>query len=57
MATCSSILARKTPWTEEPDRLQSMGLKESVTTEYDHTHWAKPIGGAYLLSASFPGVS
>ena len=25
MATCSSILAWKTPWTEEPGRLQSMG--------------------------------
>ena len=25
MATCSSILAWKIPWTEEPGRLQSMG--------------------------------
>ena len=25
MATYSSILAWKTPWTEEPGRLQSMG--------------------------------
>ena len=25
MASHSSILARKIPWTEEPDRLQSMG--------------------------------
>ena len=25
MATHSSILAQKIPWTEEPDRLQSMG--------------------------------
>ena len=25
IATHSSILARKIPWTEEPDRLQSMG--------------------------------
>ena len=25
MATYSSILAWKIPWTEEPDRLQSMG--------------------------------
>ena len=25
MATYSSILAWKNPWTEEPDRLQSMG--------------------------------
>ena len=28
MATHSSILAWKIPWTEEPSRLQSMGLKE-----------------------------
>ena len=27
MATHSSILARKIPWTEEPGRLQSMGLQ------------------------------
>ena len=27
MATHSSILAWKIPWTEEPDRLESMGLK------------------------------
>ena len=28
MATHSSILARKSPWTEEPGRLQSMGLHD-----------------------------
>ena len=28
MATCSSILAWEIPWTEEPGRLQSMGLQE-----------------------------
>ena len=33
MATHSSILAWKTPWMEEPGRLQSMGHKESDTTE------------------------
>ena len=27
MSTHSSTLARKTPWTEEPGRLQSMGLQ------------------------------
>ena len=27
MATCSSILAWKIPWTEEPGWLQSMGLQ------------------------------
>ena len=31
MATRSSILAWKTPWTEEPSGLQSMGSQESLT--------------------------
>ena len=39
MATQSSILAQKIPWTEEPGRLQSTGLQrvghDSVT---EHTH-------------------
>ena len=33
MATPSSILAWRIPWTEEHDRLQSIGLKELDTTE------------------------
>ena len=33
MTTHSSILAWRIPWTEEPDRLQSMGNKESDMTE------------------------
>ena len=33
MATHSSILAQRIPWTEEPGRLQSMGHKESDTAE------------------------
>ena len=33
MATHSSILAWKIPWTEEPGELQSMGLQESDMTE------------------------
>ena len=32
MATHSSILARKIPWTEEPAGLQSMESQESDTT-------------------------
>ena len=32
IATHSSILAWRIPWTEKPDRLQSMGLQESDTT-------------------------
>ena len=45
MATHSSMLAWKIPWTEKPGRLQSMGLvptdvlcKESDTTERLHFH-------------------
>ena len=29
MATCSSILARETPWTEEPDKLQAIKSYDS----------------------------
>ena len=32
MATHSSILAGKIPWTQEPGGLQSMGLQELDTT-------------------------
>ena len=39
MATHSSILAWKIPWTEEPGRLQSTGRKESDTTERLHFHF------------------
>ena len=31
MVTPSSILAWEIPWTEEPDRMQSIGLKKSQT--------------------------
>ena len=33
MATHPSLLAWRTPWTEEPGGLQSMGFEESDTTE------------------------
>ena len=33
MVTYSSILAWRIPWTEEPGRLQSSGLKESDRTK------------------------
>ena len=40
MAIHSSILAWEIPWTEEPEGLLSMRLKESCTTEYmtEHAH-------------------
>ena len=40
MALHSSTLAWKIPWTEEPGRLQSMGLLESDTTERLHFHFS-----------------
>ena len=39
MAAHSSILTWESPWTEEPDRLQSMGLQELDTTERLHFHF------------------
>ena len=41
MATHPSILVWKISWTEKPGGLQSMGHKESATTEqltHTHTH-------------------
>ena len=34
----SSILAWRIPWTEEPGRLQSIGLQESDRTQLNHHH-------------------
>ena len=39
MAPHSSTFAWKIPWTEEPGRLQSMGLLESDTTKRLHFHF------------------
>ena len=39
MAIHSSTIAWKIPWPEEPGRLQSMGRKESETTERLHFHF------------------
>ena len=40
MAAHSSTFAWKIPWTEEPGRLQSMGLLELDTTERLHFHFS-----------------
>ena len=45
MATHSSILAWRIPWTEEPGGLQSMGRKESDTTEQLTTTTLEAIWG------------
>ena len=38
MATHSSILACRSPQTEEPGRLHSIGRRESDRTEHAHMH-------------------
>ena len=40
MAPCSSTLAWRIPWMEEPGRLQSMGSLESDSTERLHFHFS-----------------
>ena len=40
MATHSSNLAWRVPWTEDSDGLQSMGCEESDTTERLHFHFS-----------------
>ena len=51
MVTHSSILAWRIPWTEEPGRLQSMGLdcKELDTTE--QLHIPEACGQPYITSS------
>ena len=41
MATHSSIVAWRIPWTEELGGLESMGCKESDTTERLHFHFQR----------------
>ena len=51
MATHSSILAWKIPWTEEPGRLQSMGSRRvghDLAVKQQHRYYR------ILFSASFP---
>ena len=51
MATHSSTLAWRIPWTEEPGGLQSTGGKESDTTERLHFHFHfSPIQGFAFYS-------
>ena len=42
MATCSSILARKIPWTEEPDVVTDLDMT-------DHTHINNVVFSVYCL--------
>ena len=49
MATYSSVLAWRTPWTEEPGGLQSMGLQKLVMTQRLNHWFPKP----YKKEATF----
>ena len=51
MATHSSILARKIPWTEDPGRLQSMG-SQSRTRLSDFFHFLSIEGSRNSVSHS-----
>ena len=52
MAAYSSALAWKIPWTEEPRRLQSMGVAESCIQLNDFTF----LFLSFLLADSFSDV-
>ena len=58
MATHSSILAWKISWTEEPGGLQSMGCKESDSTEQLSTSPLTPPHSPTQVQATLfcPGV-
>ena len=58
MATHSSILAWRIPWTEELGGLQSTGCKESYTTERIHFHFQQraPLSLISILSPSRPQI-
>ena len=53
MATHSSILAQRIPWTEEPGRLQSMGSQESDTTQRLSHYWIIEKATEFQKSISF----
>ena len=55
MATQSSVLSRKIPWTEEPGGLQSTGRKELDMTERRSTAEHGPTREAPRV-VSFDGV-
>ena len=40
MATHSTLLAWRIPWTEEPGKLQSIGLQSLMQLSDYHTHYA-----------------
>ena len=60
VAPHSSTLAWRIPWTEEPGRLQSKGLKESDSTSLslsDLFYWRKVAQVFFFLSEVFSVVT
>ena len=54
MATHSSILAWRIPWTEEPRGLKPMGHKESDTTKATaHTHMRVPVSSTFHVLSPY----
>ena len=59
MATYSSILAWRIPWTEEPGRLQSVGSQESDMTEqlnYYSVQFISVVKNIFVLVKSNPNM-
>ena len=59
MATHSSVLARKIPWTEEPGRLQSMGsqrIGHDWATSLSFRHIAFYLHSLYFLFSTSPNL-
>ena len=54
MATHTSVLARRIPWTEEPGRLQFMGSYELDSTGRLNTSTFRNNNAALLLPVSAP---
>ena len=48
--TCSSILAWRISWTEEPGGLQSMGSQRADVTEVTSTHIKQKTAGMYCVA-------
>ena len=57
MATHSSILAWEILWTEEPSGLQSMGHKESDTTEQLNHHHLCHFSTSHFPNEANPSLS
>ena len=53
MATNSSILARRIPWTEEPDRLQCIGLQRVWHNQATHSLFTRQVASNIAVQSCF----